>query len=61
MKSVHMPALIRMASMLETLKAQLKDDTPMGLDFCWNLATHCENITLNLIDDLYEKGGEKDE
>lgn len=61
MKSIHMPALIRMSSMLETLKAQLKDGTPMGLDFCWNLATHCENITLNIIDDLYETGGVKDD
>ncbi len=54
MKPLHMPALIRLESMLGTLKAQLESDVPMGLDFSWNLALHSQNIVLNLIDDLYD-------
>ena len=54
MKPIHMPALIRLESMLGSLKAQLEGDCPMGLDFSWNLATHSQNIVLMLIDELYE-------
>ena len=54
MKPVDMPALIRLESMLGSLKAQLEADCPMGLDFSWNLATHSQNIVLMLIDKLYE-------
>ena len=54
MKPIHMPALIRLESMLGSLKAQLEEDCPMGLDFSWNLATHSQNIVLMLIDELYE-------
>lgn len=63
MKSIDMPALIRLESMLASLKAQLEDDIPMGLDFSWNLATHSQNIVLMLIDKLYERSNtiEEDE
>jgi len=54
MKPVNMPALIRLESMLGSLKAQLETDCPMGLDFSWNLATHSQNIVLMLIDELFE-------
>jgi len=54
MKPVNMPALIRLESMLGSLKAQLEADCPMGLDFSWNLATHSQNIVLMLIDELFE-------
>ena len=54
MKPVHMASLIRLESMLATLKAQLESDCPMGMDMPWNLATHSQNIVLMLIDDLYD-------
>lgn len=66
MKSIHMPALIRLESMLDSLKVHLEKGAPQGQerfwkDLTWNLATQSQNIVLTLIDDLYEKGGEKDE
>lgn len=58
MKSIHMPALIRLESMLDSAKRQMEDDMPMGEDFTWNLIMLSQNIVLQLIDDLYEDGGE---
>lgn len=58
MKSIHMPALIRLEDMLDSAKKQLEADLPMGKDFTWNLVMLSQNIVLQLIDDLYEDGGE---
>ena len=61
MKPVNMPALIRLESMLDSLKIHLEKGAPQGQerfwkDLTWNLATQSQNIVLMLIDELYEKG-----
>ena len=59
MKPLHMPALIRLESMLDSLKIHLEKGAPQGQeqfwkDLTWNLATQSQNIVLMLIDDLYD-------
>tara|TARA_R100000734_G_C3268901_1_gene65387 strand:- start:400 stop:609 length:210 start_codon:yes stop_codon:yes gene_type:complete len=62
---VNMPTLIRLESMLDSLKIHLQKGPAQGQeqfwkDLTWNLATQSQNIVLMLIDELYKKGRENE-
>jgi hypothetical protein len=54
MKNEDMKALLELEKKLSIIKGQLESGTPMGLDMLWNLTLQAQNITLKLMDNLYE-------
>jgi len=55
MKNEDMKALFELEKKLSIIKGQLESGTPMGLDMVWNLTLQAQNITLKLMDKLYER------
>lgn len=55
MMNEDMKALIEIEKKLSIIKGQLETDVPMGLDMIWNLTVQAQNITLRLMDNLYER------
>ena len=55
MKNEDMKALIELEKKLSIIKGQLETDAQMGLDMIWNLTAQAQNITLKLMDDLYQR------
>lgn len=55
MMNEDMKALMEIEIKLSIIKGQLETDSPMGQEMIWNLTIQAQNITLRLMDKLYER------